>query len=261
MLTFDRTRTDYALPPDWMARHSSCVGGSLTCALLVSRADYGTAHSQRLVRRRHSRRDSHSRLHRLGLLRQWCVAASDVSLVTSPAGTDRCFSLCPCPSFCASLAKPTARYAGPIKTTTRWTIGAEVDLPRTGSASRSKATNKKATATPAPPAPAPTTSSAAHGRSAHVFSSFPTLMTHDGPPHSGDEGEGESGASEWTEASRSSWDEGTGTGTGWTGASLSAGGTTTSGATATPGQSRVGRAREGGEEEQGARGRERSAQR
>jgi hypothetical protein len=123
----------------------------------------------------------------------------------------------------------SARYAGPIKTTTRWTIGAEVDLPRTDRGSRSRATKgKSGTPSPAAPGGTPlppvneTTTSAAHGRSAHVFSSFPTLLTHDGPPHSSDEFE-----SGWTDGTgsdgRRSWEEsgvtsgtGTGTGTEWT---------------------------------------------
>ncbi|KAK4704983.1 hypothetical protein P7C70_g1220, partial [Phenoliferia sp. Uapishka_3] len=58
------------------------------------------------------------------------------------------------------------RYAGPIKTTTRWTIGAEVELPAS--------TTFKTASLP------DETTSAAHGRSAHVYDSFPTLMTNQG---------------------------------------------------------------------------------
>ncbi|GAA5930763.1 hypothetical protein JCM1841_006410 [Sporobolomyces salmonicolor] len=52
-------------------------------------------------------------------------------------------------------------YSGPIKTTTRWTIGAEIDLP---SSSSHGGTKKKSAA-----AQAHITTSAEHGRSAHVF--------------------------------------------------------------------------------------------
>ncbi|GAA5899863.1 uncharacterized protein JCM6883_006013 [Sporobolomyces salmoneus] len=54
-----------------------------------------------------------------------------------------------------------SHYAGPIKTTTRWTIGAEVDLP--SSTSNPGATRKKSSAHNH------ATSSAEYGRSAHVF--------------------------------------------------------------------------------------------
>ncbi|BGP19556.1 hypothetical protein JCM10213_000156 [Rhodosporidiobolus nylandii] len=58
-----------------------------------------------------------------------------------------------------------SHYAGPIKTTTRWTIGAEVDLPSTSSAGGTQpaaAKKKKTTG-------AHVTTSFAHGRSAHVW--------------------------------------------------------------------------------------------
>lgn len=110
----------------------------------------------------------------------------------------------------------TAQYAGPIRTTTRWTIGAEVELPRTS------ARTKTATAPLANGArgaggangdgggggegaaatPFDETTSADHGRSAHVFSSFPTLMTDSGPPLSSGDDYESSGYGE-----RSSWDE------------------------------------------------------
>mgnify|MGYP001579894034 CR=1 FL=1 len=64
----------------------------------------------------------------------------------------------------------TARYAGPIKTTTRWTAGAEIELPPSS-------TFKSVTV-------ADETTSAAHGRSAHVFSTFPTLMSNAPPEES-----------------------------------------------------------------------------
>ncbi|KAL8292658.1 hypothetical protein RQP46_001270 [Phenoliferia psychrophenolica] len=57
-----------------------------------------------------------------------------------------------------------ARYAGPIKTTTRWTIGAEVELPASSTFKTKSLPDE--------------TTSAANGRSAHVFSSFPTLTTN-----------------------------------------------------------------------------------
>jgi hypothetical protein len=55
----------------------------------------------------------------------------------------------------------SGHYAGPIRTTTRWTIGAEVDLP--SSSSQGDAPRKKTTVAVG------VTTSAAHGRSAHVF--------------------------------------------------------------------------------------------
>ncbi|GAA5865779.1 hypothetical protein JCM1840_003257 [Sporobolomyces johnsonii] len=83
-------------------------------------------------------------------------------------------------------------YSGPIKTTTRWTIGAEVDLP---SSSSHGATKKKSAV-----AQAHITTSAQHGRSAHVFEETedPEMM----------------GSSRVTGASRSA--SGTETGTDWT---------------------------------------------
>ncbi|GJN93235.1 hypothetical protein Rhopal_006282-T1 [Rhodotorula paludigena] len=77
-------------------------------------------------------------------------------------------------------------YAGPIKTTTRWTIGAEVDLPSSSSHGTKKPTSRKklsAAAAAAAAAPTPssgngagsaspaegTTTSAQHGASAHVW--------------------------------------------------------------------------------------------
>ncbi|GAA5900155.1 hypothetical protein JCM6882_002628 [Rhodosporidiobolus microsporus] len=56
-------------------------------------------------------------------------------------------------------------YAGPIKTTTRWTIGAEVDLPSSSSNGETQRNKKKSTAAGG----AHVTTSAAHGRSAHVW--------------------------------------------------------------------------------------------
>ncbi|KAM0752190.1 hypothetical protein T439DRAFT_287531 [Meredithblackwellia eburnea MCA 4105] len=77
-----------------------------------------------------------------------------------------------------------SHYAGPIKTTTRWTIGAEVELPAS--------TTFKTTTLP------DETTSAAHGRSAHVFSgSVPTLMTN-GPPPSSSHGEYTTTTGEWS---------------------------------------------------------------
>lgn len=56
------------------------------------------------------------------------------------------------------------RYAGPIKTMTRWTIGAEVDLPPTSSSGGGGGGVKKSTAVN------PHASTTAHlGRSAHVW--------------------------------------------------------------------------------------------
>ncbi|KAM0791010.1 hypothetical protein ACM66B_004309 [Microbotryomycetes sp. NB124-2] len=81
-----------------------------------------------------------------------------------------------------------SRYAGPIKTTTRWTIGAEVELPRSGNRAKSTTPNSPlggnnviggGGAGAGHPTPAGQTTSAAHGRSAHVFSSFPTLLTNE----------------------------------------------------------------------------------
>ncbi|GAA5985994.1 hypothetical protein JCM11641_004894 [Rhodosporidiobolus odoratus] len=60
-----------------------------------------------------------------------------------------------------------SHYAGPIKTTTRWTIGAEVDLPSSsshGGTQHQQQQKKKSTAVGAH-----ITTSAAHGRSAHVW--------------------------------------------------------------------------------------------
>ncbi|GAA6044220.1 hypothetical protein JCM8097_002269 [Rhodosporidiobolus ruineniae] len=80
-----------------------------------------------------------------------------------------------------------SHYAGPIKTTTRWTIGAEVDLPSTSThggataappADGARAKRGKSTAA------APVTTSFAHGRSAHVWAQSTT----------GDEGERRVGA-------------------------------------------------------------------
>ncbi|GAA5824675.1 hypothetical protein JCM11251_005297 [Rhodosporidiobolus azoricus] len=56
-------------------------------------------------------------------------------------------------------------YAGPIKTTTRWTIGAEVDLPSSSSRAETQRNKKKTTAANG----GHITTSAAHGRSAHVW--------------------------------------------------------------------------------------------
>lgn len=63
-----------------------------------------------------------------------------------------------------------ARYAGPIKTTTKWTIGAEIELPTSSTF--------KSTTNPISPF-GPTTTSAELGQSAHIFSNFPTLMSGD----------------------------------------------------------------------------------
>ncbi|GAA6056973.1 hypothetical protein JCM3770_001993 [Rhodotorula araucariae] len=74
-----------------------------------------------------------------------------------------------------------AHYAGPIKTTTRWTIGAEVDLPGGGRAKSAKRSRRKSAAAVAAAPPgssaartgtgpgAGAESSAEHGRSAHVW--------------------------------------------------------------------------------------------
>ncbi|BGP34969.1 hypothetical protein JCM10296v2_006793 [Rhodotorula toruloides] len=61
-----------------------------------------------------------------------------------------------------------SHYAGPIKTTTRWTIGAEVDLPSTSSQGGPGGTKKKSTAH------AHVTTSAHHGRTAHVWATSGT---------------------------------------------------------------------------------------
>lgn len=66
------------------------------------------------------------------------------------------------PRDCSDLTLiSTGHYAGPIKSTTKWTIGAEVDLP--SSTSNGVGTRKKSNAR------AHVTTSAQHGRSAHVF--------------------------------------------------------------------------------------------
>ncbi|GAA6012779.1 hypothetical protein JCM10207_005357 [Rhodosporidiobolus poonsookiae] len=59
-----------------------------------------------------------------------------------------------------------AHYAGPIKATTRWTIGAEIDLPSTSS---NGATQQKKKTTVANNGGGHVTTSANHGRSAHVW--------------------------------------------------------------------------------------------
>lgn len=77
----------------------------------------------------------------------------------------------PSPHSSPELTPPklAARYAGPIKTTTRWTVGAEIELP-------TSSTFKSVTV-------ASDTTSAAHGQRAQVYSTFPTL-TSNAPPES-----------------------------------------------------------------------------
>ncbi|GAA6008097.1 hypothetical protein JCM11491_001882 [Sporobolomyces phaffii] len=102
-------------------------------------------------------------------------------------------------SLLASLAwvlYGNRHYAGPIKTTTRWTIGAEVDLP--SSTSNPGGTRKKSTAHHND-----ATSSAEYGRSAHVFAV------------SGQESE-DAETGEWTQGTRDVETGVTGTGSEWT---------------------------------------------
>lgn len=90
---------------------------------------------------------------------------------------------------CADSHGPAGNYAGPIKTMTRWTIGAEVDLPSTSSAGgaggvkKSTAVNGQASTT-------------AHlGRSAHVWATSGDYAA-DGEHDTGETGQ-------WTNGSAS----------------------------------------------------------
>lgn len=118
-----------------------------------------------------------------------------------------------------------ARYAGPIKTTTRWTIGAEVDL-RSGShgaqgtgRSRKKSSAQQHQHEQSGPVMAQSTSSEEHGRSAHVWVTSNGAAAESRSRAAG----GESGA--WTYASEEAGERTgetttgteTGTGSGWTG--------------------------------------------
>ena len=94
---------------------------------------------------------------------QWGSSSSPPSPGCSTA-TVRPFPSHPVLSQITQTPSFAARYAGPIKTTTRWTIGAEVELPAS-STFKSKSLPDE-------------TTSAANGRSAHVFSSFPTLTSN-----------------------------------------------------------------------------------
>ncbi|GAA5986317.1 hypothetical protein JCM5350_002979 [Sporobolomyces pararoseus] len=101
-------------------------------------------------------------------------------------------------SLLASLAwvlYGNGHYAGPIKTTTRWTIGAEVDLP--SSTSNPGGTRKKSSAHNH------ATSSGEYGRSAHVFAV------------SGEESEDAAETGEWTQDTRDVETGVTGTGSEW----------------------------------------------
>ncbi|GAA5995300.1 uncharacterized protein JCM10292_005088 [Rhodotorula paludigena] len=101
-------------------------------------------------------------------------------------------------------------YAGPIKTTTRWTIGAEVDLPSSSSHGTKKPPSRKkpsaAAAAAAAAAPTPssgngvgsaspaegTTTSAQHGASAHVWATSVGEASHAWTYGSSEGGEGRS---------------------------------------------------------------------
>ncbi len=89
-------------------------------------------------------------------------------------------------------------YSGPIRTTTKYTLGAEIELPHSGSQKTSSGQHPVQTR---PVGSSGATTSAGLGRSAHQYSNFPSLNTNQGPPSEsgwyGTEGTG-TWQSEWT---------------------------------------------------------------
>jgi len=71
-------------------------------------------------------------------------------------------------------------YSGPIRTTTKYTLGAEIELPHSGSQKSGSAPH--AVQTRPVGSSSGQTTSAGLGRSAHQYSNFPSLNTNQGPP-------------------------------------------------------------------------------
>jgi len=119
-----------------------------------------------------------------------------------------------------------ARYAGPIKTTTRWTIGAEVDLRSGSQGGQGTGRSRKKSSAQQQQAPVRTmgqsTTSEEHGRSAHVWATSNGGAGESRPRAEGETREDERSAA-WTYASgevgertgETTTGTETGTGSGW----------------------------------------------